>query len=94
MGKRLNLPQVVKGERLGIIVHVQPATTKFCFGDSDWKSVFFATRASLGTFRVKNIRHTGRVDLIQLVSSSSGGSSSLGEQRSPRLKSGARRLYF
>ena len=41
------------GERLGIVVHEQPATTNVCFGDSDWKSVFFTTRDSIGTFRVK-----------------------------------------
>ena len=41
------------GERLGIVVHEQPATTNVCFGDSDWKSLFFTTRDSIGTFRVK-----------------------------------------
>ena len=41
------------GERLGIVVHEQPATTNLCFGDNDWKSVFFTTRDSIGTFRVK-----------------------------------------
>ena len=41
------------GERLGIVVHGQPATTNLCFGDGDWKSVFFTTRENIGSFRVK-----------------------------------------
>ena len=41
------------GERLGIIVHGEPATTNLCFGDSDWKSIFFTTRNKVGTIRVK-----------------------------------------
>ena len=41
------------GERLGIVVHEQPATTNLCFGGNDWKSVFFTTRDRIGTFRVK-----------------------------------------
>ena len=41
------------GERLGIVVHGQPTTSNLCSGDSDWRSVFFTTRDSIGTFRVK-----------------------------------------
>ena len=42
-----------KGKKLGRIVHGYQNTANIAFGGDDWKTVFFCTRASLGSFRVK-----------------------------------------
>jgi gluconolactonase len=42
-----------KGKKLGRIVHGEPATTNIGFGGSDWKTLFFTTRASLGSVNIK-----------------------------------------
>jgi gluconolactonase len=41
------------GKKLGLIVHGFGATPNVAFGDDDWKTVYFCTRDSLGSFRVK-----------------------------------------
>jgi gluconolactonase len=38
-----------KGNKLGRIVHGQPATTNIGFGGSDWKTLFFTSRSMLGS---------------------------------------------
>jgi gluconolactonase len=42
-----------KGKKLGRIVHLYQNTANVAFGGDDWKTVFFCTRTSLGSFRVK-----------------------------------------
>jgi gluconolactonase len=42
-----------KGKKLGRIVHGYQNTANIAFGGDDWKTVFFCTRTSLGSFRVK-----------------------------------------
>jgi gluconolactonase len=42
-----------KGKKLGRIVHGFGNTSNVAFGGDDWKTVYFCTRASLGSFRVK-----------------------------------------
>src|SRR5580704_15243920 len=42
-----------KGKKLGRIVHGYQNTANVAFGGDDWKTVFFCTRTSLGSFRVK-----------------------------------------
>jgi gluconolactonase len=42
-----------KGKKLGRIVHGEPATTNIGFGGSDWKTLFFTTRTSLGSVNLK-----------------------------------------
>ena len=42
-----------KGKKLGRIVHGYQNTSNVAFGGDDWKTVYFCTRASLGTFKVK-----------------------------------------
>ena len=41
------------GKPLGTIAHGAPATTNLAFGGDDWKTLFFTTRNSLGSVRVK-----------------------------------------
>ena len=42
-----------KGKKLGRIVHGFQNTANVAFGGDDWKTVFFCTRSSLGSFAVK-----------------------------------------
>jgi hypothetical protein len=42
-----------KGKKLGRIVHGQPATTNIAFGGSDWKTLFFTSRTTLGSVELK-----------------------------------------
>jgi gluconolactonase len=42
-----------KGKKLGRIVHGFANTSNVAFGGDDWKTVFFCTRTSLGSFKVK-----------------------------------------
>jgi gluconolactonase len=42
-----------KGKKLGRIVHGFANTANVAFGGDDWKTVYFCTRASLGSFKVK-----------------------------------------
>jgi gluconolactonase len=42
-----------KGKKLGRIVHGFANTANVAFGGDDWKTVYFCTRTSLGSFRVK-----------------------------------------
>src|ERR1700736_6005222 len=42
-----------KGKRLGRIVHGYQNTSNLAFGDDDLKTIYFCTRESLGSFRVK-----------------------------------------
>jgi len=42
-----------KGKKLGRIVHGYMNTSNIAFGGDDWKTVYFCTRASLGSFKVK-----------------------------------------
>lgn len=42
-----------KGRKLGRIVHGYGNTSNIAFGGDDWKTVYFCTRTSLGSFRVK-----------------------------------------
>jgi gluconolactonase len=41
------------GKKLGRIVHGFANTSNVAFGGDDWKTVFFCTRTSLGSFKVK-----------------------------------------
>jgi gluconolactonase len=41
------------GKKLGRIVHGFANTANVAFGGDDWKTVYFCTRTSLGSFRVK-----------------------------------------
>jgi gluconolactonase len=41
------------GKKLGRIVHGFANTANVAFGGDDWKTVYFCTRASLGSFRAK-----------------------------------------
>jgi hypothetical protein len=41
-----------KGKKLGRIVHGFQNTANVAFGGDDWKTVYFCTRASLGSFTV------------------------------------------
>jgi len=41
------------GKKLGRIVHGFGNTSNIAFGGDDWKTVYFCTRMSLGSFRVK-----------------------------------------
>ena len=41
------------GKHLGTVVHGAPATTNLAFGGSDWKTLFFTTRNSLGSVQTK-----------------------------------------
>jgi len=42
-----------KGKKLGRIVHGYQNTANIAFGGDDWKTVYFCTRTSLGSFKVK-----------------------------------------
>src|ERR1700719_2492340 len=42
-----------KGKKLGRIVHGFANTANVAFGGDDWKTVYFCTRMSLGTFKAK-----------------------------------------
>lgn len=42
-----------RGRKLGRIVHGYSNTANVAFGGGDWKTVFFCTRTSLGSFAVK-----------------------------------------
>jgi gluconolactonase len=42
-----------KGRKLGRIAHGEPATTNIAFGGDDWKTLFFTSRTSLGSVRLK-----------------------------------------
>ena len=42
-----------KGNKLGRIVHGQPATTNVAFGGDDWKTLYFTTRSTLFSVAVK-----------------------------------------
>jgi gluconolactonase len=42
-----------KGKKLGRIVHGYQNTSNVAFGGDDWKTVYFCTRTSLGSFKVK-----------------------------------------
>jgi gluconolactonase len=42
-----------RGKKLGRIVHGYQNTSNIAFGGDDWKTVYFCTRTSLGSFRVK-----------------------------------------
>jgi gluconolactonase len=42
-----------KGKKLGRVVHGFGNTSNVAFGGDDWKTVYFCTRASLGSFKVK-----------------------------------------
>ena len=42
-----------KGKKLGRIVHGFNNTANVAFGGDDWKTVYFCTRTSLGSFKVK-----------------------------------------
>ena len=42
-----------KGKKLGRIVHGFQNTTNVAFGGDDWKTMYFCTRSSLGSFKVK-----------------------------------------
>jgi gluconolactonase len=41
------------GKKLGRVVHGFANTANIAFGGDDWKTVYFCTRTSLGSFRVK-----------------------------------------
>jgi sugar lactone lactonase YvrE len=47
------LPRHAKGKKLGRIVHGQPETTNIAFGGDDWKTLYFTTRSTLGSVKVK-----------------------------------------
>jgi gluconolactonase len=42
-----------KGKKLGRIVHGYANTANVAFGGDDWKTVYFCTRETLGSFKVK-----------------------------------------
>jgi gluconolactonase len=42
-----------KGKKLGRVVHGFANTANVAFGGDDWKTVYFCTRTSLGSFKVK-----------------------------------------
>jgi gluconolactonase len=42
-----------KGKKLGRIVHGFANTANVAFGGDDWKTVYFCTRTSLGSFKIK-----------------------------------------
>jgi gluconolactonase len=41
------------GKKLGRIVHGQPATTNIAFGGDDWKTLYFTTRSTLFSVKLK-----------------------------------------
>jgi gluconolactonase len=42
-----------QGKKLGRIVHGNPQTTNLAFGGDDWKTLYFTSRTTLGSVRVK-----------------------------------------
>ena len=42
-----------KGKKLGRIVHGAPGTTNIAFGGDDWKTLYFTTRSTLGSVKLK-----------------------------------------
>ena len=42
-----------KGRKLGRIVHGQPATTNMAFGGADWKTLYFTSRSTLFSVKVR-----------------------------------------
>jgi gluconolactonase len=42
-----------KGKKLGRVVHGFANTANLAFGGDDWKTVYFCTRTSLGSFKIK-----------------------------------------
>jgi gluconolactonase len=42
-----------QGKKLGRIVHGNPQTTNLAFGGDDWKTLYFTSRSTLGSVRVK-----------------------------------------
>jgi gluconolactonase len=42
-----------KGKKLGRIVHGEPSTTNIAFGGDDWKTLYFTTRSTLGSVKLK-----------------------------------------
>jgi gluconolactonase len=42
-----------KGKKLGRIVHGEPNTTNMAFGGDDWKTLYFTTRSTLGSVKLK-----------------------------------------
>jgi gluconolactonase len=42
-----------KGKKLGRIVHGAPATTNVAFGGDDWKTLYYTTRTSLGSVKLR-----------------------------------------
>jgi gluconolactonase len=42
-----------KGNKLGRIVHGHPATTNIGFGGDDWKTLFFTSRSTLFSVKLK-----------------------------------------
>lgn len=42
-----------KGKKLGRIVHGFANTANVAFGGDDWKTIYFCTRTSLGSFKIK-----------------------------------------
>ena len=41
------------GQHLGTVVHGHEATTNLCMGGADWQTLFFTTRNTLGSVRLK-----------------------------------------
>ena len=41
------------GKHLGTVVHGAEATTNLCMGGADWQTLFFTTRNTLGSVRIK-----------------------------------------
>ena len=41
------------GKHLGTIVHGAPGTTNIAWGGSDWKTLYFTTRHTLGSIQLK-----------------------------------------
>jgi gluconolactonase len=42
-----------EGNKLGRIMHGQPATTNIAFGGDDWKTLYFTSRSHLGAVKLK-----------------------------------------
>jgi sugar lactone lactonase YvrE len=50
---RRHLRHGPQGKKLGRIVHGNPQTTNLAFGGDDWKTLYFTSRSTLGSVRVK-----------------------------------------
>jgi len=44
---------LAKGNKLGRIVHGHPATTNIAFGGDDWKTLYFTSRSTLFSVKLK-----------------------------------------